>query len=200
MRARREREGSGAALTVFTIGHSTRPLAELIALLEEHGIRRLVDIRAIPRSRHNPQFEGGALAAALEGRGIEYRHEPGLGGLRHARVDSPNQGWRNASFRGFADYMQTPEFQAALERLLDLARERPTAILCAEAVPWRCHRSLVADALGVAGTRVRHIQGPGQVREHTRTPFARVSGSRITYPAAGPEPASAREPRGRPMR
>src|SRR5512138_2813303 len=125
------------AVTVYTVGHSTRGLDEFVLLLRAYGIERLVDVRTIPRSRHNPQFNMETLGPALRSRRIGYRHMKALGGLRHARADSVNAGWRNASFRGFADYMQTPEFDAALERLVALASEKITAIMCAEAVPWR---------------------------------------------------------------
>ncbi len=170
-----------AARVVYTIGHSTRTLDDFIALLRAHGIARLVDIRTVPRSRRNPQFDRDALPAALERAGIGYIHLAGLGGLRHARKDSVNTGWRNASFRGYADYMQTPEFERALEDLIALAGEAPAAIMCAEAVPWRCHRSLVADALTVRGISVEHILGPGRPQPHSLTPFARVEGEHILY-------------------
>jgi uncharacterized protein (DUF488 family) len=173
-------------LSIFTIGHSTRPIAEFLELLQEHGIEQLVDIRTIPKSRHNPQFNSGALAASLRHQGIRYLHLKDLGGLRHARKDSVNLGWRNASFRGFADYMQTPEFAEALDRAIKLAQERPTALMCAEAVPWRCHRSLVADALLVRGVRALHITGKAEPKPHSLTPFARVHGTRITYPEPAP--------------
>jgi uncharacterized protein (DUF488 family) len=136
----------------------------------------------VPRSRHNPQFNEDALARDLPPRGIAYAREPGLGGLRHARKDSPNGAWRNASFRGFADYMQTPEFDAALDRLLALARRERVAILCAEAVPWRCHRSLVADALLARGVEVAHATSAARASPHRMTPFARVADGRVTYP------------------
>src|SRR5450759_180171 len=139
---------------VLTVGHSTRTLKEFVALLLAHGVNQLTDIRNIPRSRQNPQFNRDALPRPLQKAGICYRHIAGLGGLRHARRDSINAGWRNASFRGFADYMQTPEFQEALEQLIQLAQKRRTAIMCAEAVPWRYHRSLIGDALLVRGFRV----------------------------------------------
>lgn len=168
---------------VFTIGHSTRPVAEFIDILQKHGVKQLIDIRTIPKSRHNPQFNTGALAASLRKAGIRYVHLKDLGGLRHARKDSINLGWRNASFRGFADYMQTPEFAAALDRAIQLAKARPSALMCAEAVPWRCHRSLVADALLVRGARVLHITSASAPRDHSLTPFARVHGTEITYPA-----------------
>lgn len=176
------------AAPIFTIGHSTRPIAEFIALLEAHGIGRVVDVRTVPRSAHNPQFEGDALAASLRRARIAYRHLPALGGLRHARRDSPNGAWRNASFRGFADYMQTPRFAAGLAELLALAakpkrKSAPcTAILCAEAVPWRCHRSLIADALLARGIAVRHIMTAKSAPPARLTPFARVVRRRVTYP------------------
>src|SRR4029077_11995930 len=136
-----------SAPIIFTIGHSTRSLAALVEILRAHGVERLVDVRTIPRSRHNPQFNPETLSKALHNRHLSYRHMKTLGGLRHARPDSINTGWRNPSFRGFADYMQTPAFHEALASLLNLAEQKPTAIMCAEAVPWRCHRSLIADAL-----------------------------------------------------
>lgn len=171
------------ALTIFTIGHSTHPIEHFIELLQANGVTQLIDIRTIPKSRRNPQFSSDALAASLRSAHIRYIHLKELGGLRHARRDSVNLGWRNASFRGYADYMQTPEFEAALDRAIALAKERPTALMCAEAVPWRCHRSLVADALTVRGIRVLEIVGSSPPREHTLTPFARVRGTHITYPA-----------------
>jgi uncharacterized protein (DUF488 family) len=169
-------------LTVFTIGHSTRPIAEFIELLQSNVVAQLIDIRTIPKSRHNPQFNSDALAASLCAARIRYVHLKELGGLRHTRKDSINLGWRNASFRGFADYMQSDEFEAALERTIELAKVRSTALMCAEAVPWRCHRSLVADALVVRGIRVLEIVGASKPKEHALTPFARVAGTRITYP------------------
>jgi uncharacterized protein (DUF488 family) len=173
-------------VTVWTVGHSTRPIEQFLALLAEHSIERLVDVRTVPRSRHNPQFNRDALPAALESVGIAYSHVKELGGLRHARKDSPNTGWRNASFRGFADYMLTPEFEQALDGLVALAGRERAAIMCAEAVPWRCHRSLIADALTARGTGVMHIMGPGRSQPHTLTPFARVEGTRVTYPGDQP--------------
>lgn len=173
-------------LSIFTIGHSNRPIAEFIELLQTHGVKQLIDIRTIPKSRHNPQFNSEALASALPSEGIRYFRLKDLGGLRHARKDSVNLGWRNASFRGFADYMQTPEFAAGLDRAIELAQERPSALMCAEAVPWRCHRSLVADALLVRGARVLDITSKAEPKPHSLTPFARVRGMEITYPA---EPA-----------
>jgi uncharacterized protein (DUF488 family) len=172
-------------LTVFTIGHSTRPIGEFIDLLRERDIRQLLDIRAIPKSRRNPQFNTDALAASLAAAGIGYVHMKDLGGLRHPARDSINLGWRNASFRGYADYMQTPAFAQALDRAIRLAETAPTALMCAEAVPWRCHRSLVADALVVRGIRVLEIVSTAEPKEHSLTPFAHVRGARarITYPA-----------------
>ncbi len=169
-------------MKVFTIGHSTRTLPELAELLREHGIRRLVDVRTVPRSRHNPQFNAETLPEALRREGIEYTHLKELGGLRHARKDSPNAGWRNASFRGFADYMATAEFESGVAKLLSLAEREPAAIMCAEAVPWRCHRSLISDALLARGVQVQHITGRGQAQPHSLTSFARIAGGRVTYP------------------
>jgi len=168
---------------IFTIGHSTRPIVEFIELLRLNAIAQLIDIRTIPKSRHNPQFNSEELAASLRAAHIRYVHMKELGGLRHARKDSINLGWRNASFRGYADYMQTEEFEAALNRAIELATARPTALMCAEAVPWRCHRSLVADALLVHGIRALEIISAAKPKEHALTSFARVAGTRITYPA-----------------
>ena len=171
---------------VLTIGHSTRSLEELLALLGAHGVEHLVDVRTIPRSRHNPQFNRERLAGQFRRIGIEYTHMPTLGGLRHARPDSANKGWRNASFRGFADYMQTPEFGAGIVALIDAAVSARTVIMCAEAVPWRCHRSLIADALCARGIRVEHILSATRAEPHALTAFAMVKGTRVTYP---PEPS-----------
>jgi uncharacterized protein (DUF488 family) len=173
--------------TVHTIGHSTRPLEDLVALLRGRGVERVIDVRTVPRSRHNPQYERTSLATALRENGIEYRHHKELGGLRRPRRDSPNGGWRNDSFRGFADYMQSPEFAEAVERLIVLAAEKPTAIMCAEAVPWRCHRSLIADALVVRGIEVLHLLDLDAARPHTLNAMAAVSGTRITYPPGQPD-------------
>ncbi len=153
--------------------------------MKAHGIGQLIDVRTIPRSRHNPQFNRENLPASLEAAGIRYQHMPGLGGLRKARPESVNTGWRNASFRGFADYMQTAEFQANLENLIELARAGPLAIMCAEAVPWRCHRSLIADALTARGIPVREILSATNTRVHSLTPFAQVQGTEVVYPASG---------------
>lgn len=167
---------------LFTVGHSNRSIADFLALLKSHNVKRLVDVRTIPKSRHNPQFNRDALAESLRRAHIAYTHLPKLGGLRHARADSVNTGWNNSSFRGFADYMQTPEFSAALSRLEKLAHTKLCAIMCAEAVPWRCHRSLIADALTVRGHAVKHIMTPSRANLHKLTPFARVRGKSITYP------------------
>jgi hypothetical protein len=169
-------------LTIFTIGHSTHPIQHFLELLQANAVAQLIDIRTIPKSRHNPQFNTDALAASLRVAHIRYVHMKELGGLRQPRKDSINLGWRNRSFRGFADYMQTEEFEAALDRAIELAAAHPSVLMCAEAVPWRCHRSLVADALVVRGIRVLEIIGLAKPKEHALTPFARVNGTQITYP------------------
>jgi len=166
---------------VFSIGHSTRPVSEFIEIIRAYGIKKVVDIRTVPKSRHNPQFNKDELRESLKEVKIGYLHMKGLGGLRHALKDSPNTGWRNASFRGFADYMQTEEFEENLERLIEAAEKRATVIMCAEAVPWRCHRSLIGDALFVRGVHVRHIISAGSSRDHTLTPWAKVKDRKITY-------------------
>ncbi|WP_349898360.1 DUF488 domain-containing protein [Parafrigoribacterium soli] len=168
--------------TIFTIGHSTRPIDEFIRLLHAHGVRRLADVRTIAKSRHNPQFNETELTVSLPEAGIAYQRLEALGGLRHTTADSVNGAWRNASFRGYADYMQTPEFAAAVDGLVELGESEPTAIMCAEAVPWRCHRSLVGDALLVRGIRVLDIMTEKDARPHSMTRFARVEGTRVTYP------------------
>ena len=172
---------------VLTVGHSTRPLAEFIALLKAHSVARLIDVRTVPRSRHNPQFDRETLPAALAANGIGYEHVAGLGGFRRTHSGSLNTGWRNVSFRGFADYMQTPEFSAHLAGLIEQAMRERIVLMCAEAVPWRCHRSLIADALMVHGIRVEEIINGTRRQVHALTPFARVSGTVITYsPEASP--------------
>jgi len=170
------------APVVFTVGHSTRPLAEFIALLAAHGVNRLMDVRSVPRSRHNPQFNRETLAGDLEATGIHYAHVAGLGGFRRTSPGSPNTGWRNASFRGYADYMQTEEFAQNLAPLLELAQRERVALMCAEAVPWRCHRSLVSDALTARGIEVEHILSAARRQPHELTSFARVDGTHVTYP------------------
>ncbi|HEY3779140.1 MAG TPA: DUF488 domain-containing protein [Rhizomicrobium sp.] len=168
--------------TIFTIGHSTHPIEAFIAMLKAYGIEILVDIRTIPRSRRNPQFAQEALAQALEPEGIAYRAMRELGGLRRPRKDSPNLGWRNESFRGYADYMQSPEFQRAVGELAGLGKTSRTAIMCAEAVPWRCHRSLVGDALVVRNIPVEDILSAQKSSPHKLTKFAVVNGLQILYP------------------
>lgn len=176
---------------VYTIGHSTRPIEAFIDLLRENGVSEVVDVRTVPRSRYNPQFDRTLLPDELAAAGIGYRHVPELGGLRHSHADSPNTGWRNASFRGYADYMQTPEFTEAVDALEAAAAERTLVLMCAEAVPWRCHRSMIGDALLVRGVRVIDILGPNQRRPHTLTTFARVDGHHVDYPPVeAPVPSS----------
>jgi uncharacterized protein (DUF488 family) len=169
-------------MTIYTIGHSNHPLEKFIEMLTAHGIGLIADVRTIPKSRHNPQYNSDALAASLREHGIEYRHLPALGGLRHPKKDSVNTAWENDSFRGFADYLQTEGFEAGLSELLPIGQEQRTAVMCAEALPWRCHRSLIADALLVRGITVMHIMSRTSVKEHTLTPWARVQGMAITYP------------------
>jgi uncharacterized protein (DUF488 family) len=169
-------------MTIFTLGHSTHSLDEFVHLLQIYAIRLVVDVRTIPRSRRNPQFNHETLGETLPRHGISYLQMKNLGGLRLARADSPNAGWENASFQGFADYMQTSEFSAAVQQLIEAAIEKPAAIMCAEAVPWRCHRSLIADALTVRGITVQHILSRTSARVHTVTPMAKVEGTRIAYP------------------
>jgi len=168
--------------TIFTVGHSNVSIEAFLALLRAYDIERLADIRTVPRSRHNPQFNSDALESALAANDKDYRPLPALGGLRHPRKNSPNTGWRNESFRGFADYMQTPSFSEGLEQLIDMSRIRRTAIMCAEAVPWRCHRSLVADALVVRGIVVIEILTQTSWQPHALTSFAHAEGTNITYP------------------
>lgn len=177
-------------IQILTIGHSTRTLDELIGLLRAFGVTRLVDVRTVPRSRKNPQFNRDTLPDALQAAQISYSHMPGLGGLRHPRPDSPNRGWENESFRGYADYMQTPEFAENLAALIHLTAQEQTAIMCAEAVPWRCHRSLIADALTIRGIQVAYILGPTRAQPHRLTPFASVSGLTITYPPGQDDPVT----------
>lgn len=172
--------------TIFTVGHSTLPIERFIALLTIYGIKQLADVRTVPRSRHNPQFNADMLADSLARNDILYVQMPALGGLRHPKRESVNLGWRNKSFRGYADYMQTETFQAAVDDLVRVGLERRTAIMCAEAVPWRCHRSLVADALSVRGVPVVEILSETNWRMHELTPFAQVDGRSITYPSDQP--------------
>ena len=175
---------------VLTIGHSTRPIEEFVQLLQAHGVTRVADIRTVPRSRRNPQFNQESLPKSLKKVGIGYSHFPKLGGLRRANTDSINLGWRNASFRGFADYMQTTPFEEGMGDLISLAKEDRIALMCAEAVPWRCHRSLVSDALLVRGVPVEHIMSATRRQKHAMTPFARVNGTQVVYPEPKESPES----------
>jgi uncharacterized protein (DUF488 family) len=171
---------------VLTVGHSTRPIEELLALLAENGVQTLVDVRRFPGSRRHPQFSREALAASLAAAGIGYVHEPDLGGRRAARPDSPHTAWRVEAFRGYADHMETPEFQAALDRLIQRAAGETVVILCAEAVPWRCHRRLISDALVARGLQVLHILGPNRTDPHELNENAHVlAGGRLVYSGAG---------------
>src|SRR5690554_1056553 len=170
--------------TVFTIGHSTHPIDEFVDLLCAHGVSQLVDIRTIAKSRHNPQFGEDQLRESMPSNDIAYRRLEALGGLRSTNKSSPNAAWKNTSFRGYADYMQTDAFRAGLDELLALAEQKPTAIMCAEAVPWRCHRSLVGDALLVRGIEVLDIMTAKSAKPHKLTSFAHVEGTAITYPPA----------------
>ncbi len=168
--------------TIYTIGHSTRGIEEFLRILSVHQIECVVDVRTIPKSRHNPQFGQEELTKSLTETAIGYRRLDSLGGLRHTRKDSINGAWKNASFRGYADYMQTPEFLAGLDQLIQFGAAKTIAIMCAEAVPWRCHRSLIGDALLVRGIQVLDIMSETVSRPHLLTRFAVVDGLRITYP------------------
>ena len=169
-------------MLIFTLGHSVRTFEETLALLQEHRITLLVDVRAVPRSRRNPQYNSDSFAKALERERIAYRHMSMLGGMRKPAPDSPNQGLKEEGFRGFADYMQTPEFGTAVEVLLELAQGNRTAYMCAEAKPLECHRCLISDALTARGVEVRHILGPGRSETHAYTAHAEVHGGRVQYP------------------
>jgi uncharacterized protein (DUF488 family) len=175
---------------VSTVGHSTHPISEFIDMLTGFAIRRLIDVRTVPRSRRNPQFNLEALPSSIAPFGIAYEAVPELGGLRKPRKDSKNLGWRNASFRGYADHMETPEFERALSDLIAGSRASSTVIMCAEAVPWRCHRSLISDALVIRGTAVRHVMGPGSVIPHRLTSFVVPRDGRTTYPASEQGPST----------
>ncbi len=177
------KDSSDAELLICTIGHSTHPLEEFVNLLKKNEVTHLLDVRTVPRSRHNPQFNKETLPDSLRAVGIKYTHLPGLGGLRHARKDSINEGWRNASFRGYADYMQTQEFVENVNQVIELAAHDCCALMCAEAVPWRCHRSLIADALVVRGVRVEDIIDNHGRKPHSLTPWAQTDGLKIFYPA-----------------
>ena len=166
----------------FTIGHSTRSVEDFIALLLAHHIELVVDVRTVPRSRRNPQFNRETLPESLDAAGIRYEHAAALGGFRRPNPHSANAGWRNASFRGYADYMQTPAFAAAIESLAERAQRQRLAVMCAEAVPWRCHRSLIADALVARGITVEEIISKARTQPHAMTSFSRVEGTTVTYP------------------
>jgi 3-methyladenine DNA glycosylase/8-oxoguanine DNA glycosylase len=187
-----ERMDVWRGVKVYTIGHSTRPIEELVQALRDFGVSTLVDIRSVPRSRHNPQFNADALAVTLRSRALGYAHLPRLGGHRRARRDSPNTGWRNVSFRGFADYMSTDDFEAGLLELRGMMAHGGIALMCAEAVPWRCHRSLIADVLTARGARVCHLTGKSHSALHRMTPFARVKGASVTYPGDPDDAAESR--------
>jgi uncharacterized protein (DUF488 family) len=169
-------------MIVYTIGHSTRSIEDFIALLRTHGVTQLADVRTIPKSRRHPHFAREALSESLRAAGISYRHVPGLGGLRRPAPDSSNGGWRHAGFRGYADYMQTPAFAAALDDLIVWSNDGRTAVMCAEAVWWQCHRQLIADALVARGIESRHIMSEKAAASHELTSFARVDGRTVTYP------------------
>jgi uncharacterized protein (DUF488 family) len=168
---------------ILTIGHSTRTADEFLALLEAHRVAGLADVRTVPRSRRHPHFSADTLATFLSAHGIEYLHLPGLGGLRKPRTDSPNGGWLNSAFRGYADHMQTAEFGVALDRLIGFSADRRVAIMCAEAKWWQCHRRLIADALVARRIEVQHILSLRQATTHELTPFAKVTGDTVQYPA-----------------
>jgi uncharacterized protein (DUF488 family) len=174
--------------SIWTVGHSTRSFEDFLELLERHGIRTLVDVRQFPSSRRYPHFNAAALADRLAAAGIEYVHEVDLGGRRRPLDESPNTYWRHPQFRGYADYQATPAYQAALERLIERANRRPTAIMCAEAVPWRCHRQLIADSLALKGFEVRHILTPEKADLHVVNPAIHVdSGGKFHYAASCPD-------------
>jgi uncharacterized protein (DUF488 family) len=179
---------------VYTIGHSTRPFADFVHLLKSHGVQRLIDVRTLPGHDSTHKFDRARMPSALEHPGIRYSHVPGLGGLRRARRDSVNTGWRNASFRGYADYMQTDAFKESLEQCIQLASAERVVLMCAEAVPWRCHRSLIADALLARGIQTREIVSEMRARPHSMTPFAQVTGINVMYPAASDGGQASRHP------
>jgi uncharacterized protein (DUF488 family) len=188
--ARAQQPPASATPLVCTIGHSNRPIEAFIELLLSNHVARVLDVRTVPRSRHNPQFNGDTLPAALRAAAIAYSYLPALGGLRQARADSPNTGWHNLSFRAYADYMQTAQFAENVELVVQMARSERCALMCAEAVPWRCHRSLIGDALLVRGVQVEDIIGPKGRRPHQLTSFARVDGTGLSYPPPDPDGAA----------
>lgn len=172
-------------MIIYTVGHSNRSIDDFLLLLREHGIKTVVDVRKIAKSRHNPQFEEIALQKSLLENGIEYLRMEGLGGFRGTAKSTVNEGWYNASFRAYADYMQTPEFTSSINKLVEISQKEQIVIMCAEAVPWRCHRSLIGDALLVRGIEVQDIMSEKASRPHVLTKFAKVEGDEITYPAEG---------------
>ncbi|MCJ7793336.1 DUF488 domain-containing protein [Candidatus Bathyarchaeota archaeon] len=169
-------------LTILTIGHSTRTLDEFVDLLEAYGVTLVLDVRSVPRSRHNPQFNKETLPSSLKKYGIKYIHMPDIGGLRRPKHDSENLAWQNSTFRGYADYMQTKEFTDNLLKIIALARENCLALMCAEALPWRCHRSLISDALVARHVKVEHIISATSLINHHLNEMAHVEGTKITYP------------------
>ena len=169
-------------MIIYTIGHSTRAIEDFIALLRAHSIQQLADVRTIPKSRRHPHFSGEALSVSLAAAGIAYRHVAALGGLRKPRADSTNTAWRHEGFRGYADYMETPAFEHAVDDLVAWSTVAPTVVMCAEAVWWQCHRRLLADALVARGNEVRHIMAPASAPPHELTEFARIEGARVRYP------------------
>src|SRR6267378_5745701 len=173
-----------SSVVILTIGHSTRALDDFLDILRAHSVRRVVDVRTIPRSRHNPQFNQESPSERLKESAMDYVLLKQLGGLRHPKADSQNIGWRNSSFRGFADYMQTQDFAEGIDQLAGLAQDGQFAIMCAELLPWRCHRWLIADALLVRGVQVEHIMTIKTRSKHTLTKWAHVEGTQITYPAS----------------
>jgi uncharacterized protein (DUF488 family) len=183
MRTARSKDKRKPPARIFTVGHSNRSLKEFLDILQAYKLKLLIDVRTIPKSRHNPQFGGERLKKALEKRGIQYQHWAGLGGLRHTTKDSSNKAWRNASFRGYADYMQTNEFKRNLRKLISCAKRKRLVMMCAEAVPWRCHRSLIGDALLAHGYAVEDIFTAASHRPHKLTSFAKVAKGNVTYPA-----------------
>ncbi|CAI9086298.1 DUF488 domain-containing protein [Methylacidiphilum fumariolicum] len=171
-------------MIIKSIGHGTKSLEELISMLKEANVEALIDVRSIPRSRHNPQFNKETIAEALSKESILYIHLPEAGGLRHPKKDSPNKGWKNESFRGFADYMATANFAAALDKIIEIGKEKSAALMCAETLPWRCHRSLIADALLLRGVEVVHILPKGKEIKHQLTPWSQIKNGIVTYPAS----------------
>jgi uncharacterized protein (DUF488 family) len=177
-------------LVISTVGHSNRSLDDFLAILKSHAISRILDVRRYPTSRKWPHFDAAALAASLPAAGVDYAGLPHLGGRRRPRPDSPHVAWRDESFRGFADFMDTPEFAAGLAEVERLAAERPSALMCAEALPWKCHRSLIADALVARGWEARDVMSEKEARPHRIPRFARVEGGRVIYDVISADPSS----------